>query len=135
MRSFLIGIKNVLLWSYARGSWQYDVLCLLIVAAVFLVPSSYFGDRDRYRPQTATNGSRGPASKDGRVEQEVIEEERLRDFLRARNRPAESIDFPQEAIALYLHDRCQCEVVLVRPYEVVVDSQGRTGYRVWFRVN
>ncbi|HEV2667650.1 MAG TPA: hypothetical protein VG324_22235, partial [Blastocatellia bacterium] len=47
MKSFLIGIKNVLLWSYARGTWQYDALCLMIVLAVFLVPSRFFGDRDR----------------------------------------------------------------------------------------
>jgi len=135
MKSFLIGIKNVLLWSYERGSWQYDVLCLLIVAAVFLVPSSYFGDRDRTRPQTKGNGSPVPVSDNGRVEQEVIEAEKLRLFLQARNILAESMDFPQEAIVLYLHDRCRCEIALVRQYEVVVDSQGRTGYRVWFRVN
>ena len=83
MKSFLIGIKNVLLWSYERGSWQYDVLCLLIVAAVFLVPSSYFGDRDRTRSQTKGNGSPVPVSDNGRVEQEVIEAEKLRAFLQS----------------------------------------------------
>ena len=125
MKNFLIGIKNVLLWSYERGSWQYDVLCLLIVAAVFLVPGSYFGDRDRTRPQTEVKG----------VDQEVIEAEKLRAFLQARNLLAKSMDFPQEAIVLYLHDRCHCEITLVRPYEVVADSQGSSGYRVWFRAN
>ena len=47
MKSVLVGIKNIILWSHGRGTWQYDALCLLIVMAVFLVPSRYFGDRDR----------------------------------------------------------------------------------------
>ena len=135
MKSFLIGLKDVLLWSYERGSWQYDLLCLLIVAAVFLVPSSYFGDRDRTRPQTKGSSSPVPGADNRRVVQEIIEAEKLRAFLQARNILAESLDFPQEAIVLYLHDRCRCEIALVRPYEVVADSQGRTGYRVWFRAH
>lgn len=35
-------VKNVLLWSYERGSWQYDVLCILILAFIFLTPSDWF---------------------------------------------------------------------------------------------
>lgn len=35
-------IKRVLLWSYERGTWQYDVLCLIILAFVFLTPRSLF---------------------------------------------------------------------------------------------
>lgn len=35
-------LKSVLLWSYERGTWQYDVLCLLILAFIFLTPSSWF---------------------------------------------------------------------------------------------
>ena len=76
-----------------------------------------------------------PGSDTGGVEQEIIEAEKLRGFLQAKNMVAESMDFPQEAIVLYLHDRCRCEIALVQPYQVVADSQGRTGYRVWFRAN
>ncbi len=120
MKTFLIGIKNVLLWSYERGSWQYDLLCLLIVAAVFLVPSSFFGDRDR---------GQTPAG----VREEVIESEKLRGFLEARSKPAAAVGFPDEAIVVFLHDRCRCEVALVRPPEVMSDAKGRVGYRVWFK--
>ena len=35
-------IKSILLWSYERGTWQYDVLCILILAFIFLTPSSLF---------------------------------------------------------------------------------------------
>ncbi len=38
----LAALKNVLLWSYERGTWQYDVLCLLILAFIFLTPNSWF---------------------------------------------------------------------------------------------
>ncbi len=44
--NFLFGIfKRVLFWSYERGSWQYDVMCVLILAFVFAVPSWYFHSR------------------------------------------------------------------------------------------
>ena len=34
--------KKVLFWSYGRTTWQYDVLCALILAFVFLTPKSWF---------------------------------------------------------------------------------------------
>jgi len=43
----LSAIKNVLLWSYERGAWQYDVLCILILAFIFLTPSSLFNQTER----------------------------------------------------------------------------------------
>jgi uncharacterized membrane protein YfhO len=35
-------IKSILLWPYGRSTWQYDVLCVLILAFVFLTPKSWF---------------------------------------------------------------------------------------------
>jgi len=37
-----MALKNILLWSYERGTWQYDLFCLLILAFIFLTPSSWF---------------------------------------------------------------------------------------------
>jgi hypothetical protein len=34
--------KKVILWSYGRTTWQYDVLCALILAFVFLTPKGWF---------------------------------------------------------------------------------------------
>jgi hypothetical protein len=34
--------KKVVFWSYGRNTWQYDVLCALILAFVFLTPKSWF---------------------------------------------------------------------------------------------
>jgi hypothetical protein len=35
-------MKNVINWNYERGSWQWDVLCILILAFIFLTPKSRF---------------------------------------------------------------------------------------------
>ncbi|HET9177571.1 MAG TPA: hypothetical protein VFQ24_04355 [Terriglobia bacterium] len=40
-------IKRAIFWSYERGSWQYDVICLLILAFIFLSPTEWFHDRPR----------------------------------------------------------------------------------------
>jgi len=32
-------------WSYARGSWQYDVIVAAILAFIFLSPRAWFNDR------------------------------------------------------------------------------------------
>ncbi len=34
-------------WAYERGSWQYDVIVLVILAFIFLTPRSWFHDRPR----------------------------------------------------------------------------------------
>jgi hypothetical protein len=34
--------KKVVFWSYGRTTWQYDVLCALILAFVFLTPKGWF---------------------------------------------------------------------------------------------
>jgi hypothetical protein len=38
-------VTRTVLWSYERGSWQYDLICLAIVALIFLTPRSWFRDR------------------------------------------------------------------------------------------
>ncbi len=34
--------RNTLLWTYGRGTWQYDLICALILAFIFLTPVSFF---------------------------------------------------------------------------------------------
>ena len=41
-------LKKVLFWSYERGSWQYDVMCVLILLFIFTVPNGFLRN-----PQTA----------------------------------------------------------------------------------
>jgi hypothetical protein len=130
MKSFLSGIKNVLLWSYDRGSWQYDILCLLIVATIFLAPGHYFGDRDR-SPAGRANVSSNIASKHTDRQYRTIELKKLIDFLKTKGREELTKSTP-EAIALYLQDQLKQEVTVVK-YETFITTGGETGYRVWFK--
>jgi hypothetical protein len=38
-------MKRFLLWSFERGSIQYDVICVVIIAFIFITPASFFDDR------------------------------------------------------------------------------------------
>lgn len=46
-------IKQFVLWRYERGSWQYDIFCLLIIAFIFLTPKIWFEKREKLATQTA----------------------------------------------------------------------------------
>ncbi len=129
MKSFLIGIKNVLLWSYERGTWQYDLLCLLVILAVFLVPSKYFGDRDRTGPARA-NETRMDASKADANYRKIYTND-LKEFLERQNM-TELKQFPKVAILLYLQDTLSMEVTLVelKPFNT---PNAEAGYEVWFK--
>lgn len=38
-------LARSIFWVYERGSWQYDIICAVIVAFMFLTPRSVFNDR------------------------------------------------------------------------------------------
>ncbi len=38
----LQAISRVLFWTYSRGSWQYDIVCGLILCFIFLTPKTVF---------------------------------------------------------------------------------------------
>ncbi|MFP5260279.1 MAG: hypothetical protein ACLGJB_00050 [Blastocatellia bacterium] len=42
MNIVITGLKKVLFWSYERGSWQYDIMCVLILAFIFFGPNNVF---------------------------------------------------------------------------------------------
>jgi hypothetical protein len=44
--SFIVNIgKKILFWTYSRTSWQWDVLCVLILVFIFLTPKSWFANK------------------------------------------------------------------------------------------
>ncbi len=135
MKSLLIAIKNVILWSHERGTWQYDMLCLLIIGTVFLVPSRYFGDRDRASVKSVqtigqANAVRVIASEPRETVREIAVSD-LQVFLQKLNKPELMLNSPQEAIRLYLSDKLNQDVT-VSKFEPFMNPQKRvTGYRVW----
>lgn len=132
MTSIFVGIKNVLLWSYERGTWQYDLLCLLIISVVFLLPGKFFGDRDRL-PVKTVRANQAPqfASNPGETVREIAVSD-LQAFLQKQNRPELMLNSPKEAIVLYFRDQLK-EDVTVSNIEPFMNPQGRVGYRVWIK--
>jgi hypothetical protein len=50
-------LKNVIFWSYGRGTLPYDILCALILIFIFATPSSVFQDWPRVNaPQQFQTG-------------------------------------------------------------------------------
>jgi hypothetical protein len=46
-------IRNLIQWNHERGTWQYDIFCLLIIAFIFLTPKAWFDKREPLATQTA----------------------------------------------------------------------------------
>jgi hypothetical protein len=46
-------LRRILLWDYSRGTWQYDVLCLLIIVFIFSTPKSWFEKREKLATQSS----------------------------------------------------------------------------------
>lgn len=45
--------KRVFFWTYPRTSWQWDVLCVLILVFIFLTPKSWFENTSFRRSHAA----------------------------------------------------------------------------------
>jgi len=46
-------LKKGFFWSYPRTSWQWDVLCVLILLFIFLTPKSWFENGEFQRSRAA----------------------------------------------------------------------------------
>ena len=44
LKRLAAALRPTVLWSYRRGSWQYDLLVAAILAFIFLTPRSFFGE-------------------------------------------------------------------------------------------
>jgi hypothetical protein len=50
-------LQKLFFWSYGRTTWQYDVLCVLILAFIFLTPGNWFENSERGHREAHQNGS------------------------------------------------------------------------------
>jgi hypothetical protein len=44
--------RKIVFWTYPRTSWQWDVLCVLILVFIFLTPKSWFQNSEFRRHRT-----------------------------------------------------------------------------------
>ncbi len=47
MRGLLTTLKKIFFWNYARNTWQWDLLCAVILIFIFLTPKSWFSSGER----------------------------------------------------------------------------------------
>jgi hypothetical protein len=80
MKIILSTLKKILFWSYERGSWQYDVMCVLILAFVFFSPHFIFQSRASATPITVKAAELGPVD-------ETNPEPAIQGFLRRAGHP------------------------------------------------
>jgi hypothetical protein len=45
--------KDIVWWKYERASWQWDILCILIVFFIFLTPKAWFDKKEKLATQTS----------------------------------------------------------------------------------
>jgi hypothetical protein len=56
MAGFVTNIaKKIAFWTYPRTSWQWDVLCVLILVFIFLTPKSWFENSEYQHPHLVQN--------------------------------------------------------------------------------
>jgi hypothetical protein len=53
----LSAIRKLFFWNYARNTWQWDILCVLILIFIFLTPKSWFENSERRGPITHQNAT------------------------------------------------------------------------------
>jgi hypothetical protein len=106
-------IKKAFLWSYERTTWQWDVLCVLILVFIFLTPKSWFANGEPSNKQQHQSGAVSTVL----VDAQFIADERDRGQIEQRVRT--------------ISGRPDVEVVDVRRKQ---DASGKTvGYEVDIR--
>jgi hypothetical protein len=65
-------LKKLFFWNYARNTWQWDALCVLILIFIFLTPKSWFVNGER----RVIEGHQRPTISTLLVSAEVIENEK-----------------------------------------------------------
>jgi hypothetical protein len=58
-------MKRILLWTFERGSFHWDVMCVLILAFLFLIPRTFFKDVPDFMRVSATESLHKTVDKSG----------------------------------------------------------------------
>ena len=106
-------LRKLFFWNYARNTWQWDVLCVVILIFIFLTPKSWFENSER----RAYLAHQNPAASIVLIGPELIENAQDRGKV--------------EQVVRTLTGRNDVQVLDVR---TVVDKDGkRRGYEVDIR--
>lgn len=106
-------LRKLFFWNYARNTWQWDVLCVVILIFIFLTPKSWFENGER----------RGVSAHQNSVASTVLVDAELIDNVDDRTHV--------EQVIRTLTNRPNVQVLNVR---AVAGSDGKTrGYEVDIR--
>jgi hypothetical protein len=47
VRGLLTTLKKIFFWNYERNTWQWDILCVVILIFIFLTPKGWFSGGER----------------------------------------------------------------------------------------
>jgi hypothetical protein len=96
-RKIKLAFVRTAFWSYERGTWQYDLIVLAILAFIFLTPRAWFQDRptlqltDLRHIQGVVEVSQGKEGRSYLLDARLVEslapqkaEDAIREILRAR---------------------------------------------------
>jgi hypothetical protein len=109
MKIIFSTLKKVLFWSYDRGTWQYDVMCVLILAFIFFTPGDWFKTRwlalaeDTSRAIYVTSEEVGPVASEN----------------------------PEQEVADYLSRKYGRKLGVARIEQVTSETTGSKAYLVW----
>jgi hypothetical protein len=105
VRGLFTTLKKIFFWNYARNTWQWDLLCVVILIFIFLTPKSWFANGER--PQNMVHQS--PIARTVLLSAELVGNEGDKAQIEQRVRA--------------LTGRSEVEVVAVRR---IVGADGRT---------
>jgi hypothetical protein len=105
VRGLTSTLKKIFFWNYARNTWQWDLLCLVILIFIFFTPQHWFAGSER--PRNTVHQS--PDAQTVLLSREMVDNEEDKGQIEQRVKA--------------LTGRAKVEILAVRP---VVDSAGRT---------
>jgi len=105
VRGLVTTLKKIFFWNYARNTWQWDLLCLVILIFIFLTPNKWFTSGER----ALSVGHQTPFAITVLLNPEVVADERDKGQIEERVKA--------------MTGRSEVEVVAVRR---VLDPEGRT---------
>ena len=105
MRGLTSTLKKIFFWNYARNTWQWDLLCVVILIFIFFTPQHWFAGSER--PRNTVHQS--PDAQTVLLSREMVDNEEDKGQIEQRVKA--------------LTGRAKVEILAVRP---VVDAEGRT---------
>ena len=68
MRGLTTTLKKIFFWNYPRNTWQWDLLCVVILIFIFLTPKRWFASGERPR----NSGHQSPVAERVFLTREVV---------------------------------------------------------------